>query len=882
MAYPTVTYIFANDTRSDATQINTNFTDLINAMSTGASTFNIGALSCLALTATGDVTLGDAVNDDIFINGSIASHIVPKTTGTYNLGSSTYKFANIYSDTVTATTIVASAFTIPSFQFADGAVDAPSIAFTSYPATGFYLSGVHTFSVTCQSTQIVEFAPTYLKVLKNIQADESLVVTGSSALNGGLSVTGSATFNSGIRVDVGGGTILTVTNLAITSTRQFLGPQAFASEPTYSFSTDTDTGIFSGAVAKIGFSTAGAEVGSINAGLWTIGASGGTQTHVANGQLDILSGGLTLKLGGDSAAGTRTNNTVKYSRIGAAHYQNAEEPVALIFSNPGNTSANVHIGGGTASMNAATDILFYTAANNTTTTGTTVGSVSKGLWTFGESGGTQTHVFNGGFSTTKNVGIGSASFAGAALNIGMGGVTATTAYGIRQVSTFPKTTTGSAFGIYSQIFTEAVAVGEAYVVPLAAAFYADTPQIGANSTVTRAYGLRMVTPTIGGTGNAWASDSSVTGNYGIYLATTNPSYFAGPLKLSSSATSLAANERLGLYHQAAGTGATGELGIGSYLLVPTSITMSSGAWARAISARLDRNAASADVTDTNTGGFSGINSDVAFDVRTGFTYTNASTYGVSAISVGAPSNAGTGTMAITNYAGINIRATSFNTGTNKYGLYIGAQSGATNNYAIYTAGGETSRFGGRIGVGADASASAYVYAGYTSGAPTGTAVYGFHAEIQPPNTCTAGASAFLSQMTKQGASTLGFMIGAQLNAHAKAAGIVDRAIGAYVPAQTIGGTGNAAICDNLTFTGSYFINSTSANPSLLSGALQVKNQADPGAITDGIAIGSVDLSAGNATLSLRTETAVVTETVTSDRTLSVQINGVTYKILLKV
>lgn len=50
---------------------------------------------------------------------------------------------------------------------------------------------------------------------------------------------------------------------------------------------------------------------------------------------------------------------------------------------------------------------------------------------------------------------------------------------------------------------------------------------------------------------------------------------------------------------------------------------------------------------------------------------------------------------------------------------------------------------------------------------------------------------------------------------------------------------------------------------------------------DMIQIYSVDLSAGNATLGLRTETAVVTEAVVSDRTLSVRINGTTYKICLK-
>lgn len=50
---------------------------------------------------------------------------------------------------------------------------------------------------------------------------------------------------------------------------------------------------------------------------------------------------------------------------------------------------------------------------------------------------------------------------------------------------------------------------------------------------------------------------------------------------------------------------------------------------------------------------------------------------------------------------------------------------------------------------------------------------------------------------------------------------------------------------------------------------------------DMIQIFSVDASAGNATLGLRTEAAVATESVTSDRTLQVVINGTVYKLMLK-
>jgi len=63
--------------------------------------------------------------------------------------------------------------------------------------------------------------------------------------------------------------------------------------------------------------------------------------------------------------------------------------------------------------------------------------------------------------------------------------------------------------------------------------------------------------------------------------------------------------------------------------------------------------------------------------------------------------------------------------------------------------------------------------------------------------------------------------------------------------------------------------------------LGIANGTEPSTSpADMVQLYSVDLSAGNATLGIRTETAVATEAVTSDRTLSVRINGATYKILL--
>lgn len=67
-----------------------------------------------------------------------------------------------------------------------------------------------------------------------------------------------------------------------------------------------------------------------------------------------------------------------------------------------------------------------------------------------------------------------------------------------------------------------------------------------------------------------------------------------------------------------------------------------------------------------------------------------------------------------------------------------------------------------------------------------------------------------------------------------------------------------------------------------SAVLGIANGTEPGSSpADMVQLYSVDLSAGNATLGLRTETAVVTEAVVSDRTLSIKINGTVYKICLK-
>lgn len=83
-----VTYSFSNGATSDASQVNQNFTDIINGTSDGTKDFSINALTVAgALSANGNVTIGNSSADDLTVTGSLASSIPIKTTRTYDIGS---------------------------------------------------------------------------------------------------------------------------------------------------------------------------------------------------------------------------------------------------------------------------------------------------------------------------------------------------------------------------------------------------------------------------------------------------------------------------------------------------------------------------------------------------------------------------------------------------------------------------------------------------------------------------------------------------------------------------------------------------------------------------------------------------------------------------
>jgi hypothetical protein len=97
MAAPSVTYSFTNGTTADATQVNTNFTDLINGLSDGTKDLSFNALTVAgAATLNGNVTLGNASADSLTMNASLASSIAIGTNATYNIGGATTGLAGLY------------------------------------------------------------------------------------------------------------------------------------------------------------------------------------------------------------------------------------------------------------------------------------------------------------------------------------------------------------------------------------------------------------------------------------------------------------------------------------------------------------------------------------------------------------------------------------------------------------------------------------------------------------------------------------------------------------------------------------------------------------------------------------------------------------------
>jgi len=172
----------------------------------------------------------------------------------------------------------------------------------------------------------------------------------------------------------------------------FIAPLGAVGTPSFTFTGDANTGMWSPAADTLAWSTAGTERLRVSSSghllpgadaTYDLGLSGSGRFRDAHlsrylrigGAAPAGSSGLSAiqAFGNDwglIGAGVLTDATTKAMRIGVAHYTNAEKPLTMLGGSSTSTGGGVSIGGGTSSGYAATQLNFYTAANNTTVTGT--------------------------------------------------------------------------------------------------------------------------------------------------------------------------------------------------------------------------------------------------------------------------------------------------------------------------------------------------------------------------------------------------------------------------------------------------------------------------------------------------------------------------------
>jgi hypothetical protein len=94
------------------------------------------------ITANGNIQLGDQPTDTVSFTGEVSSDILPSTNNTYNLGSSTLRWKDIYSQTVNVTSFITSTLSTPTLSTSALTISGNSIsAITSNTDINFVTSG---------------------------------------------------------------------------------------------------------------------------------------------------------------------------------------------------------------------------------------------------------------------------------------------------------------------------------------------------------------------------------------------------------------------------------------------------------------------------------------------------------------------------------------------------------------------------------------------------------------------------------------------------------------------------------------------------------------------------------------------------------------------
>lgn len=132
-----------------------------------------------------------------------------------------------------------------------GAVGAPGLSWSAETTSGLYRAGAGDFRYSISSADVIQIVSGALRVPAGSAATPSLSILTDT--NTGIYSVGA----DNLGFSIGGTLRLDITTTAFTATLPWRGPNGSAAAPTFSFSGDTDNGVYLDAANQIGVSTGG-------------------------------------------------------------------------------------------------------------------------------------------------------------------------------------------------------------------------------------------------------------------------------------------------------------------------------------------------------------------------------------------------------------------------------------------------------------------------------------------------------------------------------------------------------------------------------------------------------------------------------------------------
>ena len=134
-------------------ELDPNGTGTVNIIANTNITGNLGVTGNISATGNvvigGNIQIGDALTDNIIINASIRSDLVPETDNTYDLGSATYRWRAVYAYNLYTDAINVPALDVGNLMFRDNEI-------TTTTGQDLYIDGNGTGGVRLGNFRIVD------------------------------------------------------------------------------------------------------------------------------------------------------------------------------------------------------------------------------------------------------------------------------------------------------------------------------------------------------------------------------------------------------------------------------------------------------------------------------------------------------------------------------------------------------------------------------------------------------------------------------------------------------------------------------------------------------------------------------------------------------